>query len=334
MKIYDKNGWVNWNYFCSLPRAFVMMVGARGVGKTYGLLKYLIENGKPFIYLRRLQAQLDISGSEAGNPFRKINGDLERDIRPIKQKNMVEFREGGKDGDIIALGAALSTVATVRGFDFSGYDYIVFDECVPMAGERPIKNEFDAFLNFYETVNRNRELEGGKPVLCLMLGNANQLLNPYFTGWKFTKTALKMISGHQMIYTSPDKTRTMVLLTDSPISRKKAETSLYKNASAGFLNMALDNAFRTDATQIHSEPLTEYRHIVSVGDIGIYRHKSERKYYVSSIISTPHYDDYGINLRQFQTDYLLFREIYMSQKLMTFESYENEILFREYMKLN
>ena len=334
MKIYDKQGWVNWGYFCSLPRAFIMTVGARGVGKTYGLLKYLIENGKPFIYLRRLQAQLDISGSETGNPFRKLNADLGRDIRPVKNKNMIEFRDGGKEGELIALGSALSTVATVRGFDFSGYDYIVFDECVPMAGERPIKNEFDAFLNFYETVNRNRELEGKAPVLCLMLGNANQLLNPYFTGWKFTKTALKMLAGKQMIYTSPDRTRTMVLLTDSPISRKKAETSLYKNASSGFLSMAIDNAFRTDATKIHSEPLAEYRHIVSVGDIGVYRHKSEKKYYVSSITDFPHYDDYGISLKQFQTDYLLLREIYMGQKLMTFESYENEILFREYLKLN
>ena len=95
-----------------------------------------------------------------------------------------------------------------------------------------------------------------------------------------------------------------------------------------------DNAFRTDATRIHSEPLAEYRHIVSVGDIGIYRHKAEKKYYVSSITDSPHYDDYGISLKQFQTDYLLLREIYMGQKLMTFESYENEILFREYLKLN
>jgi len=334
MKIYDKNGWVNWSYFCSLHRAFIMVVGARGVGKTYGLMKYLIEQGKPFIYLRRLQAQLDISGSETGNPFRKLNSDMSKDIRPVKNKHMIEFRDGGKDGELIALGSALSTVATVRGFDFSGYDYIVFDECVPMAGERPIKNEFDAFLNFYETVNRNRELEGKEPVCCLMLGNANQLLNPYFTGWKFTKTALKMLAGNQMIYTSQDRSRTMVLLTDSPISRKKAETSLYKNASSEFLGMAIDNAFRTDATRIHSEPLAEYRHIVSVGEIGIYRHKSERRYYVSSITAIPHYDDYGISLRQFQTEYILLSEIYMTQKLMIFESYENEVLFREYLKLN
>ena len=333
MKVYDRNGWVNWEYFCSLRRSFIMLVGARGVGKTYGLMKWLIENGKPFIYIRRLQAQLDMSGSESGNPFKKINSDLGIDIRPVKNKKMLEFRDRADNNKIIALGAALSTVATIRGFDFSGYDFMLFDECVPMASEKPIKAEFDAFLNFYETVNRNRELENNDPVKCIMLGNANQLLNPYFTGWHFTKTALKMISGHQMIYTTPDQTRTMVLLFDSPISRKKAKTALYKNASAGFLSMALDNAFRTDATNIRSEPLKEYNHIVSVGDIGIYKHKSERRYFISNVTSTPHYDDYGIKLRQFQNDYWLLRSLYLDNKIMYFENYENEILFREYLKL-
>ena len=331
MKIYDKDGWVNWDYFCMLPRSFIMVVGARGVGKTYGLMKWLIEHREPFVYMRRLQAQLDISGSESGNPFRKLNADMGLSIRPHKNKKLLEFMNGEQ---LIALGASLSTVATVRGFDFSGFNYIVFDECVPMAGEKPIKAEFDAFLNFYETVNRNRELEGAEPVRCMMLGNANQLLNPYYTGWKFTKTALKMISGNQMIYTTPDKTRTMVLLFNSPISAKKAGTALYKNASSGFLSMALDNAFRTDATNIRSEPLREYNHLVSVGEIGIYRHKSERRYYVSSITGTPYYDDYGIKLKQFQNDYWLLRSLYMDTKNFFFETYENEILFREYMKLS
>ena len=333
MKIYDRNGWVNWDYFCNVDRSFLMVVGARGVGKTYGLFKYMIEHDKPFIYVRRLQSQLDICGSESGNPFNKLNKDLEIDILPKKSKKMLEFRNT-YNNKIVALGAAISTVATIRGFDFSGYDYIVFDECVPMTGEKPIKGEFEAFLNFYETVNRNRELEGYKPVLCIMLGNANQLLNPYFTGWHFTKTALKMIRGGQMIYNTPDKTRMMVLLTDSPISKAKAETALYHNASDGFMSMALDNAFRVDATKIKSEPLREYNHIVSVGDIGIYRHKSRNQYYVSSVTADPYYEDYGIKLRQFQNDYWLFRLIYMEQKAFIFETYENEILFREYLKLN
>lgn len=333
MKLYNKEGWVNWDYICGLNRAFIMVVGARGTGKTYGLFKKLVEEEKPFIYVRRLQAQLDISKTESGNPFRKLNKDLCLDIQPAKAGKQAEFRRDGGQGDIAALGVALSTVATVRGFDFSGYDYIVFDEAVPMIGEKPIKDEFSSFLNFYETVNRNRELEGLPAVKCIMLGNANQLINPYFAGWKFTKTAVKMILSGQMVYTTPDQSRTMIMLLNSPISKAKSETMLYKNATADFISMALDNAFRTDETCIASRPLAEYNHLVSVGDIGIYKHKSKREYYVSNITQNPKYDDYGIGLKMFNSDYYILKSIYLCNKYFVFESYENEILFRNYLSI-
>ena len=120
------------------------------------------------------------------------------------------------------------------------------------------------------------------------------------------------------------------MLLDSPISKAKSQTALYQNASDDFVNMALDNAFRTDETNIRSEPLTEYYHIVSVGEIGIYRHKSERKYYVSSTQQQkPYYDAFGIGLKMFQQDYYMLRVHYMTSKNIWFESFELEIIFRE-----
>ena len=97
--------------------------------------------------------------------------------------------------------------------------------------------------------------------------------------------------------------------------------------------MAIDNSFRTDETQIKSEPLREYNHLVSVGEIGIYRHKSKREFYVSNVIGKPYYDDYGISLRMFQTDFIMLKYVYMTGKSFIFENYENEILFRELMKI-
>ena len=55
-RIYTKDGWVNWEYIVNQKSAFCMVVGARGVGKTYGLMRYLIEHNRPFIYLRRLRS--------------------------------------------------------------------------------------------------------------------------------------------------------------------------------------------------------------------------------------------------------------------------------------
>lgn len=330
-KVYDSNGWVNWDYLINQGSAFTMVVGARGVGKTYGLMKYCLDQGRKFIYLRRLKSQLDQCANNAGNPFKKLNTDLNRNIKPKGTQGGVLFDE---NGEVVALGVALSTVANVRGFDYSDYDMIIFDEAVASDGERPIPHEFNAFLNFYETVNRNRELSGDKPVQAVLLGNANRLTNPYYSGWHFMKTALNMIHGNQMIWRSGDGSRLMVLLLGSKISDQKANTVLYKNASDGFITMALDNAFRTDGTNIRSMPIREFNHIVSVGEIGIYRHKSERLYYVSSLTQKgSFYDSYGMGLKMFQQDYWNLRILYMVNKIVYFESYECELIFREFFDL-
>ena len=226
--------------------SIISVLGARGTGKTYGLFKWLIEHRRKFIYLRRLKSQLEECRKDAGNPFKKLNIDMGINIRPFPLAGSVAFNYDDRNGDIAAVGVALSVVANIRGVDYSDFDYIVFDEFILSDGERPIKNEFQAFLNFYETVNRNRELEGKPAVKCLMLGNANKISNPYFSGWHCMKRVLRMISGGQMVWRSDDKTRMIILLLDSPISQRKQSTVLYKNANADFIEMALDNAFRTD----------------------------------------------------------------------------------------
>lgn len=331
-KIYDSKGWVNWDYIIGQGSAFNMVVGARGVGKTYGLMKYCIENHRKFIYMRRLKSQLDQCSTSAGNPFKKLNTDLDMDIQPKGTMGNVLFSD--QEGEVVALGVALSTVANVRGFDYSDYDMILFDEAIASDGERPINHEFNAFLNFYETVNRNRELLGEKPVQAVLLGNANRLTNPYFSGWHFMKTALNMLKGGQMVWRSGDGTRLMIMLLGSEISARKRNTALYKNASDGFLTMALDNAFRTDGTQIRSMPLKEYNHVVSVGEIGIYKHKSKREYYVSTVTNPDKmYESYGMGLKMFVQDYFIFRIYYMVNKIVYFESYECELIFREMFDL-
>ena len=334
-KIYDSIGWVNWDYILNQKASFISVVGARGVGKTYGIFKKLTREKKPFIYLRRLKSQLDQCGKLEGNPFKKINTDTGSNVLPFSSGGILSFREGEKTGPLVAVGVALSVVANIRGVDFSDIDYIVFDEFIASVGEHPIKNEFQAFLNFYETVNRNRELEGKEPVKCIMLGNANTLLNPYFASWHFMKTALKMISGNQMVWRSADNTRMVIMLLQSPISQRKRETALYQNAGNDFITMALDNAFRTDETNIKSEPLTEYYHLVSIGENGIYRHEAERKYVVCSTVQNkPYYDSFGIGLKMFQQDFYMLRVHYMVSKNVWFESFEMEVIFRELYGLN
>lgn len=341
-KIYLDNGYFNAKWAYNECRGYLSVVGARATGKTYGFLKLIIEKEVKFIYLRRLQTQLDASADFDGNPFKKLNTDMGWNIQPFKKKDRLLFYhaeidpESGKFipvGNVLGIGLALSTMSAIKGVDFSDVDCLIFDEFIAMVGERPIKNEFTAFENFVETVARNRELEGRNPLKIIMLANANKLSNPYFTAWGFMKTALKMIKGGQMVWRSGDNSRIMILLNNSPISKKKAETTLYKNASDGFLSMALDNAFRIDATNVQSYSLKECRHIVSVGEIGIYRHKSKRRHYVSETVNrNNYYEGYGMKLKMFRSDYMLLKNIYLAGA-MDFENFETELIFREYFDL-
>lgn len=332
MKFYTEDGWINWDYLYNENRFIMAITGARGTGKTYGLLKYIAEHKIPFIYMRRLKAQLDQCASgEESNPFRAVNANTGSDIVPVRKSGGLLFTEG--DGDVLGSGVALSTVATIRGADYSHIECIVFDEYIAMIGERPIKGEVQAFLNFLETVNRNRELTGKPPVKVFMLGNANKLANPYFVEWHFTRTALNMIKGKQYIWRSKDGNRIMIMLHDSPISERKKETALYKQASGDFIQMAIDNSFATDETRIRSVPLTDCRHIVSFGTIGIYQLKSTGEHYISNTISRQNYlPENEINLTIFRARYALLKQIYLYGYVL-FESYENEMIFREYLGL-
>lgn len=334
-KIYTSDGWPNWDYLYNECRFIMTVTGGRGTGKTYGLLKYTIQNKIRFIYIRRLKAQLDACvADDNSNPFKPINAELDTDIYPQRYRGNVTFYDATLDHDNpvpVGYGAALSTVATIRGSDYSDVDLIIFDEYIAMSNEKPIKNEAEAFLNFVETVNRNRELFNRPPVKIIMLGNANKLMNPYFVHWHFMRTALRMIHGRQMMWRSADNQRIMVLLLDSPISARKRETALYKDGTKDFIRMALDNAFSTDETTIKTAQLTDLKHIVSIGEIGIYQRKSDGRYYCSETVNKSlYYDENEINIKIFRARFGGLKTLYL-YGYFTFESYDSELIFREFV---
>jgi hypothetical protein len=140
MKLYNKAGWVNWDYIMSQEESIISCVGARGTGKTYGCMKWLLEHKKKFLYVRRLKSQLEECRKETGNPFKRLNLDMGLNVVPFPAGGTVAFRYNDKEGNIAAVGVALSVVANIRGVDYSDYDYILFDEFIASDGERPIKN--------------------------------------------------------------------------------------------------------------------------------------------------------------------------------------------------
>lgn len=343
-KIYLDSGYLNVHELLNRSLPFNFAVGGRGTGKTYGSLCECIDTERKFLLIRRTQAQSDIITRPEFSPFKKICADrgLQITCAPVTKYNSAFFyytenEEGKKiqQGEPIGYSAALSTFSNIRGFDASDVDLMIFDEFIPERHERPIKNEFEALMNCYETVNRNRELQGGKPVQLLCLANANDVSNPVFVGFNLVKKASAMVEKGQEVYQDAKRGICLYMLQHSPISEDKRDTALYR-ATAGtrFSEMALDNSFSfNDFGNIGSRPLQEYTPVCAISRITIYKHKSNGTYYVSMhrTGSPPVYSDSESDVQRFRRMYGWLWEAYMLQKI-TFEEYLCENLLTKYLR--
>ena len=280
MNIYEKSGYLDIPAIVNLRIPFTFIVGGRATGKTYGALKYVLTSHTEFMLMRRTQSQADLINKPEFSPFKPICEDLgiEVTVKPVTKYNSA-FYVGDEP---IGYTCALSTISSMRGFSTTA-EILLYDEFIPERHERVMKNEGAAFLNAYETINRNRELKGHRPLQALCLANAFDIANPIFMELGLVGIAEKMQQQGRELYINRDKGIMIVMPKSQKISNKKSETALYKlTEGSNYADMALSNKFSYNPTDnIKTQPLGEYRPVVAVGEITIYKHKSGRRYYVS-----------------------------------------------------
>lgn len=335
MSIYLENGYLDIEKILSYNLPFNFIVGGRGTGKTYGALKYTYDNNVRFMLMRRTQAQCDLINKPEFNPFKTLSTDynLNISVKSISKYNSMILEESEEDYRIMGYTCALSTISNMRGFDASDVSLLIYDEFIPEKHERMLKNEGSAFLNAYETINRNRELKGNNPLQVLCMANAFNMANALFLELGLVGIAEKMILKNNELYINSNKGILIALLNQSEISEKKKETALYKVAGGSFIDMALNNDFAyNDFSDIKSKSLKEFRLLCSVGEISIYKHKSERKYYVSEhrTGSAPFYNSDEMGLLRYRKKHgLVLYSAYMKNRI-EFESILTKSLFEIY----
>ena len=285
VKLYDDNGYLNVPALLKTGVPFIFCWGGRATGKTYGALKEAVNSGVKFGLMRRTQAQLDLISKPEFSPFKPLNKDMGWNIRivPLSKYNGGIYNTNEADtkqtpeGPPIGYTFALSTIANTRGFDGSEIELLIYDEFIPEPHARPIKEEHEAFLNAYETINRNRELQGRKPLQVLCLANANTLANPLFLGLGLVAKAERMYRTGQEYSIDSKRGFALVNLCRSAISELKRETALYRfTGDNSFSKMALSNDFsgEEERGRIGAKPLVEYRPVVQIGELCIYRQSS------------------------------------------------------------
>ena len=166
---------------------FNFIVGSRGVGKTYGSLKYCIEQylkykaqGKTwqFMYVRRLNTELDkLTKSRGGRLFNAVKNEFPN--HSFKAESNVLYC----DKEIIGYAQPLSTASILKSDAFPDVQMILFDEfIIDNSGTyHYLKDEVRKFLDLYETVARGRDVK------VFFLSNAVSISNPYFDYFHLNK---------------------------------------------------------------------------------------------------------------------------------------------------
>lgn len=328
---YTERGWLNFDYLMKMHCPFLFAVGARGIGKTYSSIKYLIENKIKFVFVRRSKVQIDFVSSPVSHllkPYLMDTGKWEQcETEPLKDIGYMYYI----DGELVGLGTALSTVANIRGFDGDDFDAIVFDEFIPKKGERVTVDEGAAICDLYETINRNRELKGRPPVKLICLSNSNSGNNPLFNYFNLTNIYAGLQKKQKEVYINTNRACAIIRYDASPISAEKSQTAFYKfTRNTKYYDMAIDN-MAEDITEFTptSVNIKEYVPIVQYGDLVIYRHKSERLFYVcrkntGTCRVIPNDSKGQIS---FQHDYWTLKEHYVNRHIQ-FTDYADEVEFR------
>lgn len=335
MKIYDSTGYVNVKGILDQGYPFNFLVGGRGTGKTYTALKVAKEDGRKFVFMRRTQTQADIISKPEFSVFKPLNADLDWDVkvRRISKYNSEFYEMEGETARTVGYTCALSTISNMRGFDASDIDLLIYDEFIPEKHERLMKNEADALFNAYETMNRNRELQGRPPLQMICLANSNDIANPIFESLKLIRLTDKMQKSGREWWTDDKRGLLLVMLYRSPVSQRKGDTALY-NLTSGtqFAEMALSNDFNVERSHIRPRPLQEYAPLCTIGEACIYRHKADNRLYVTTHLSGVFREQYGTG----ETDKLHYQrthhahwDLYIANK-MDFEDVLAETLFLRY----
>lgn len=324
---------------------FQIFIGGRGTGKTFSGYKGCLGLGEhsidgKFIWMRRTDKELhlmdDKKTAEGIGDIKKINKKFGTNygFLPINDNLSGIYNRATLDngkfeyiGAPVGYGVALSTISSIRGMNFDDCTDWVYDEFIPEMHVKKIKEEGTAVLNAYETINRNREIEGRPPVNLWMLANSNDIYNEVFKTLDLVSDAEKMVNRGLPDKYYPDRGLALHILPPSDaFKEEKQKTALYRlTKGTQFYEMALENSFAyNDFSLIAHRPLQGLRPWVCVDGAYIYKKKGDSEIYVT--YASAKVPIFNTKMKQdalrFRREYGVLMQPYFINAKIVFESYE------------
>lgn len=303
----------DWTQTLSYDADVTMVIGARGLGKTYGLRKRFImdwlKDGSRFVEVCRFKNEL--SGVSDGY-FNRVGDEFpELDFRTDAKQAYVSVKKeknalGKREWHVIGYFCALSDSQAYKKRTFNKVRRMVLDEAIIERADRYhryLPNEFSKLANLVDTVSRERaDTKSIRPRVYL-LGNACDISNPYFAAYR-VNTNLKF--GYAWYR---NKTFLLHYVESNEYGREKLASTVAGRMMAGTqeAEVAAGNVFITESMDfVERKPKNaKFMFGLKVNDreFGVWCDPSEGLYHVSAKIPRgsirPTYtltaSDHGVN---------------------------------------
>lgn len=307
------------------PEAWAyIVVGGRNTGKTYGALKYYLDNKTPIMFLKRtaedvklLTSKGRVKGADVDlSPYKSINRDTGLNIKafPI-ESGLGSFydsdEEGNATGDQIGYIMSLNQGGRYKGADFSECDALIFDEFIPQPWERINRKEGEMLLDLYKTVSRDRVLRGRPELKLICLANAVNVYNPtcailgltdIISQMSIEHEASTIKAGHitsEFIYIEEKQIFVRLLPTPEEMLSAEKNTGIYKAMhETQWGAMAWDNSFAyNDFSNVKRVKMKGYRPICKFiyKKEKFYIYMSSEGYYITHSGTNIQIPEYNLN---------------------------------------
>ena len=223
------------------PKAGIYVVWSRrGPGKTYSFLRYCVEEGKFFIYMKRTNEDVDLICTGSDNPDMKVDMDpfvpLNRDfgwnIKPVLIKKGIgafyQFEDDKPKGEPLGMILSLAKIKSIKGADFSKAEFICLDEFIPQSFEIVRKKEGEGLLDVYMTVIRDKVKRGGSLKLALF-ANAEEISTPVTNALEIVDDMAELSFRRETHYFNKDRRILLHHITQAeiPLTEEELDSDIF-----------------------------------------------------------------------------------------------------------
>lgn len=325
------NGYLNMKMFIDCEYTFIVVIGPRGTGKTFGVYSECVKNGMKMFSVRRKKKQYDLTANPLTTPIKKPLKHIGVDFRIETVEDGLSVVYNNANDELLMHITYVDNIRDMRGIDSDDLSIMLLDEGVPEHRERKKNGEGFALLQAYETLNRNREFElGVRPLKFIMLANYDDAASDIFVELRIVSELYRLPPSKCKCF--PKRNLLIFNTGETPISMMKSESALYNlvGKDSDLYKINIKNMSPTKFNEVLSVPLKKLRLRFTIGELAIYWYVDKGVYYVSrNTYNTESYNLNDINKlkyteRGFIYDLMLNRVVYESEFL--------ESVLKKYLK--